>query len=287
MDAPTFVDGPDGLRFATWDLGGVGPDALIVHATGFHALAYRALAAELAGTFHVTGVDLRGHGRTDAPALDQTADGAFPLLTWDRFGGDVLRVVDALRLDHPVGFGHSCGGATLLLAEAQRPGTFSAIHAFEPVVFDLEHRPPGTESGLAAGALRRRRRFDSLQAAYDNFRSKPPLSGLRPDILWDYVNGGFAPDPEAPSGDPAVVLRCAPEVESATYVMAQRSTTWDQLDAVKCPVRITCGGPTGQFQIPIAEAVASRLADGTATELTELSHFGPFELPEVVAATIR
>jgi pimeloyl-ACP methyl ester carboxylesterase len=283
---PTYVDGPDGLRYATWDLGGEGPDALVVHATGFHALAYQALADELADRFHVMAVDLRGHGHTDAPTLERGPDGGIPGLAWERFGTDVLAVVDALGLERPTGFGHSCGGATLLLAESERPGTFAAIHAFEPVVFDQAVRPPGNESGLAAGALRRRARFASLQAAFDNYRSKPPLSRLRPDILWDYVAGAFAPDPDAAAGDESIVLRCAPEVESATFEMALRSPTWERLDAVHCPVRITCGGPTGEFRLPIAQAVATRLRDGTATELTNLSHFGPFEHPEDVAAAI-
>jgi len=280
--APVFVDGPDGLAIATWDMGGEGPDLLIVHATGFHSLAYWGLADELTHRYHVTGVDLRGHGLTAAPPLSRAADGGFPMLAWERLGTDVLAVIDALGLDHPVGFGHSCGGTTLMLAEAERPGTFSAIHAFEPVAFNLEARPADTKRGLAAGALRRRARFVSLDAAFDNYRSKPPLSVLRPDILWDYVEGGFATD-----DDGAAVLRCAPEVESATFEMAQRSTIWDRLGDVHCPVRVTCGGPTGQFRLPIAEAVASRLADGSAHELPHLSHFGPFEHPEDIAVTIK
>ncbi len=171
-------------------------------------------------------------------------------------------------------------------AEAARAGTFSSVHAFEPVVFPATGQPPTSNGLLVAGALRRRAGFPSKQAAFDNYRSKPPMSSMRADILWDYVEEGFAPE-DAQTEDGPVVLRCDPQVESATYEMAPRSTTWDRLVDVKCPVRVTCGGPTGHFQLDMSQAVAARVPDGTATELPHLSHFGPFEHPEDLAATIQ
>lgn len=272
----------DGLRLATWDLGGSGQPLLVVHATGFHARAYRALASELADRFHVVGIDLRGHGRSEAPPLDRAGDGSVPALAWERLAADVLDVVAALGLDRPFAFGHSCGGATLLLAEAFEPGTFAALHAYEPVLFDPA--APRAASGLAAGARRRRSQFPSLEVAFEHYRSKPPLAGFRPDVLWEYVEGGFGPS-AGPGGD-GVELRCPPAVEAATFEMARRSTTWDRLPEVGCPVRLSCGGPSGEFRLPLMEAAAERLPLAAATELAHLSHFGPFERPEDVATLI-
>ena len=51
-------------------------------------------------------------GRTGRPTAD---------FAWSGFATDVLAVVDQLGLDRPSGFGHSCGGAAVLLAEEADP----------------------------------------------------------------------------------------------------------------------------------------------------------------------
>ena len=130
---------PDGVGIATYDFGGDGPDLLLVHATGFCATVLGPLAA--------------GPGRR-LPLL-----GARPPLP------RALRPSDRRRLrlvglrhrrpGHPStssastarsGFGHSCGGAALLLAEQRRPGTFRALYGFEPVVLPADPVPPSFEN---------------------------------------------------------------------------------------------------------------------------------------------
>src|SRR5207253_7297599 len=128
--------------------------------------------AGLAGPFRCLAPDLRGHG--DSPATPaQVSD-------WHRFEADVLAIVDQLDLaagdDAPLlGFGHSMGGAALLLAELTRPGTFRGLWLFEPIL-----PPPHTinfegPNPMADAAERRREVFDSFEAAIENYSSKPPL----------------------------------------------------------------------------------------------------------------
>jgi pimeloyl-ACP methyl ester carboxylesterase len=286
---PTYVDGVDGVRVATWDLAGAAggpggrPALLVAHATGFHSRCYRALAASLGERFRVVGFDCPGHGHSTTPSLQADEEGRVPAMGWDRFGRDALAVVDALGLEHPVAFGHSSGGAVLLLAEQQRPGTFAAIYAYEPVALPPEAWSTMGERGFdpAAGARRRRPVFASRVAALEHLSSKPPLSSLRGDVLVDYVEGGFADRP-----DGAVSLRCLPEAEAATYAMAPRNDVWDRLGEVACPVVVGCGGLRADFGSDLAGALASRVQRGRVDEHAELGHLGPLEQPDEVAASV-
>ena len=56
----------DGFDVAAWDLGGDGPPVLMAHATGFHGLVWRPMAADLAD-FHCYSFDERGHGDSARP----------------------------------------------------------------------------------------------------------------------------------------------------------------------------------------------------------------------------
>ena len=282
---PTFVEGVDGLRLATWELGAPvrsGSTLLVAHATGFHGRCYRAMAAALSDRLRIVAFDCRGHGQSEAPPLDADDRGRVPGMSWSRFADDALAVVDGLGLDRLVGFGHSSGGAALLLAEQQRPGTFSAIYTYEPVVAAPEvWQGMGSAGDRPAAARRRRAVFASRAAALENFSSKPPLSTLRGDVLVDYVDGGFVDLPDGTVG-----LRCDPEVEAATYGMAVHNDAWDRLPEVACPVVVACGGLRADFGRRLAAAVADRVPHGRIEEHPALGHLGPLEQPEEVGAAV-
>lgn len=145
---PLFVRSADGTSVATYDLGGSGNDLLLVHATGFCAGVWGPLAGRLPD-HRLSALDVRGHGRSGSPAT----------MDWEATGQDVLATVDGLELDRPLGVGHSMGGASLLMAEIQRPGTFAALWVFEPIVFppDLPRPEPGTPNPMVEASRRRRR----------------------------------------------------------------------------------------------------------------------------------
>jgi pimeloyl-ACP methyl ester carboxylesterase len=271
FDRPRTIASSDGVDLAVYDLDGVGPDLLLVHATGFCAGVWEPLADRLDG-FRRAALDVRGHGRSSVPA-----DG----MSWEGTGDDVLATIDALGLVRPAGVGHSMGGASLLLAELARPGTFRSLWLFEPIVFPAP-LSEGPDNFLAAGARRRRPEFPSRRAAVDNFAAKAPLDELDRRSLEAYVRFGFEE-----REDGSVTLRCRPEVEAATFEMGPRHRTWDHLGQVGCPVTVVRGRPDGPGPASLTPGIVERLPHGRQEDHPELGHFGPLQDLDGMAASIR
>ncbi len=264
----------DGVGIAVHDLGGSGPVLLISHATGFHGMALAPMAGRLSTSYRCLALDERGHGDSGSPPGANFA--------WDGFASDVLAVVDGLGLELPFGFGHSCGGAAMLLAEQRRPGIFSGLYCYEPIVISPSWPAAGHENNhLAASARRRRAVFASRREAYENYSSKPPLSALAPEALDAYVEYGFADLPEG-----GVKLKCDPEDEARVYAMAPFHDAFEHLGHVSCPVTVAFGESTDTFGPDYMAELASRLARGRIEMLATLGHFGPMEDPQAVAATV-
>ena len=272
FDRPQSTTSADGTEVAVYDAGGSGPDLLLAHATGFCAGVWAPLVERLDG-HRVAALDIRGHGHSGAPEV----------MDWEGTGEDVLAAVDLLDLDHPVGVGHSMGGASLLMAELRRPGTFRALWLFEPIVFPPDFSPPGGggPNPLVEGARRRRDTFESSDAAFTNYSAKPPLNELHPDCLAAYVRYGFAD-----RDDGSITLRCRPSFEASTYEAGQSHRTWSHLDQVTCPVSVVRGrmvpGPA-----MLAPGIAERLPDGRLEVHDDQGHFGPLADLDDTGASIR
>lgn len=264
----------DGVVLAVHDLGGTGPPLLLVHATGFCGQVMLPLATHLRPAFRCWAVDLRGHGLTSSPA---TLDYA-----WSGFARDVLAAVDGIGREQPLpAVGHSSGGAALLLAQAERPGTFSSLWCYEPIVWSDPEGARARAEGLAERARRRRDRFPSRADAYANFVAKPPLSRFAPEALAAYVEHGFE---EEPGG--SVVLRCRRETEAAVYLRAVEGDRFSRLPEVDCPVAVACGSLSDAIVPDHAALLAAELPRGRRLVFDGLGHFGPLEDPPTVAASI-
>ena len=269
----TIVPSTDGVEVAVHDLGGAGHPVMICHATGFHGLAYAPFAAALAEHHRVLAVDLRGHGATNVPS---TGD-----LAWSGMAEDVAAVLDAMFDVPPFAIGHSMGGASILMAELERPGSIRAAWLFEPIVFPGPWEPSPNEQGMAAAAAGRRAEFPTRRAAFERYGARPPLNELRVDALASYVQHGFV-DGETPT-DP-VHLACAPATESATFGTPVKLGL-HELDPISMPIRVAAGRPLGGVG---PQAMAVELAAGVPTaefsDHPHLGHFGPLEAPDELAA---
>ncbi len=264
----------DGVGVAYYDLGGTGPVLLLAHATGFCGAVLGPLAEGLTDRFHCIAFDERAHGSSDRPAGEDFG--------WYGFAADVLAVIDHLSLDRPVGFGHSCGGAALLLAEQARPGTFRALYCFEPIVFphDTPLAPTLDGNPLSSGALRRRHRFASRQEAWGNFSTKAPFDRLDPRALAAYVDNGFGPV----SG--GLELRCRREDEAQVYAHSLAHDAFARMERVRCPVTLACGAETDSIGPDFLGLMAARLSGAEVEVFEGLGHFGPLEDPARLARSV-
>lgn len=275
---PLRVASTDGVHAAVHHLAsGAGPRLLIAHATGFNALAYTPLAAALArSAVDIHAVDVRGHGATPAPPQWEP--------DWHGYADDVAAAAAAIAAPPTqlFGFGHSMGGALLLIAAHRHPELFSGLVLFEPIVFPPPAATAGGSNVLADGAARRRPSFPSRAAARANFASKPPMGSFVPGALDGYLAGGLV---EAADG--SVTLSCTPAFEGATYRAAADHGAWGILPDIVVPT-LVIGSRIDDFNPPaaLARRVAERLPAATYLLRDDLDHFGPFVAPDEVAELI-
>jgi non-heme chloroperoxidase len=107
----TFVTVDKGVKLEVLDWGGNGR-AVVLLAGYQTAHEYDDIAPKLTAFCHVYGITRRGFGASSRPHSGYTAQ---------RSAEDVLKVLDALKLDHPVLAGHSFGGEDLFTIGAEHP----------------------------------------------------------------------------------------------------------------------------------------------------------------------
>jgi pimeloyl-ACP methyl ester carboxylesterase len=190
----------DGLRIAALDWGGAGPPLVLLHPNGFCAGLFDPLARRLRGSYRVVGVDLRGHGGSQAPATIGQCG-------YRDVAGDALAVLDALQLEEVFVVGESLGGSAAVLLDELRPGIVRHMLLCEAIAF------PSLASGRgnvrADGARRRRAVWPDRATVVESFGSRPPLSVMEPEALAGYVRHGFRD-----RADGQVELACPPAVEA-------------------------------------------------------------------------
>jgi len=107
----TTVTVDNGVKLEVLDWGGNGR-AVVLLAGYQTAHEYDDIAPKLTAFCHVYGITRRGFGASSRPHSGYAAQ---------RSAEDVLQVLDALKLDHPVLAGHSFGGEDLFTIGAEHP----------------------------------------------------------------------------------------------------------------------------------------------------------------------
>ena len=270
------VPSSDGVVVAVHEFGGAAdaPPLLLSHATGFHAHCYEPLARRLSTRFRVFALDFRGHGETAAP------DGW--KVDWTRFGDDALAVARRIAPDGGlVGVGHSMGGAALLMAAHREPDRFDRLVLFEPIAIpDTAPRAPMDDHPIVVGARRRRRVFESYEDAIENFRDKPPLSVMTPEVLRAYVEHGFRPVVAEDGTSSGVELICSADIEAGIFMGSRDNGVWELLPEVTIPTTVVSGYIDDEQPSGRCAAIAARLPSSRSLFLPHHSHLGPFSHPD-------
>jgi pimeloyl-ACP methyl ester carboxylesterase len=232
---------------------------------------YRSLADELSSQFRMVAFDFRGHGES----------GSSEDYSWDRTAEDINAVAEFLSVGPIHAFGHSMGGAALLLAERNAPSTFASLFLFEPIVFSSATR--SDEQNVMAQAARRRRvEFESSADALYRFANKPPFDQIQVSSLAGYVEHGFAEDSHG-----RVRLKCLPEVEASMFEQGRFSRLED-VEGTTAPTVIAVGyqdGDVGPAQL--GPPLAAALANGVLVRYGHMGHFGPLQDPWSIARDLE
>lgn len=269
----TLVASHGGVDVAAHDYGGEGRPMVFVHGTGLCSRMWEPVIARLPEV-RAIGVDLRAHGSSRAPDDVTFAE--------EDMVGDLSVVADHFGLRGAWATAHSMGGATSLLTEATRPGTFERLWVFEPIIFPRSPEDSAEGPSAMAEATRRRRAtFASRAEAIARYRSRPPFDELAADALEAYVEHGFLDQ-----ADGTVALACTPEHEARAYEQFLRQG-WTRLGDVAAPVLVAYGDRTTEPSGDWAPKVAEALPDGHAERFVGCAHLGPFVDPEATAASLR
>lgn len=120
--------------------GGEKTPLILIHGITDDGLCWTPIAESLSADYDVIMLDLRGHGKSDAP------DDGYDFKT---IAGDLAALVNKLGLEKPIIMGHSLGAMTTLSVAAYHPDLPSAIVLEDPPPFwgtkipsddDLAHR---------------------------------------------------------------------------------------------------------------------------------------------------
>jgi pimeloyl-ACP methyl ester carboxylesterase len=267
----------DGLGIGALDWGGEGtaPPLVLLHPNGFCAGVFEPLARELRDDRRVVGIDVRGHGTSDAP----TTFGACGFVA---AASDVVAMADHLGFDQIDVLGESLGGGAGILVDRLRPGLVRKLLLCEAIAFDgLDG--PGEGNERAAAARRRRAVWDDRPTVLASYGSRPPLEVMERHALAGYVQWGFRD-----RSDGRVELACPPEVEAWFFECGTRPdgarAAYEHLPSLEAEVTVVRSGDT-HLPAEMFEGQAERAGVGLVQ--VPGTHFFVQESTAASAALVR
>lgn len=268
------------VEIAVIDWGGEGPLALLHHANGFCGALWAPVAEALRDRFRVVAVDARGHGDSSLPPEGAAATAfAWPIMAQDLAA--VGRTLLAERGESRIGLGvgHSFGGTLTLTAAGSNPGLYERLLLVDPVIFPkmtaAEDAERAKESGLAAGARRRRHVWPDRAAARSYCAARGLFASWQPRVLDIYVEEALRE-----RADGQVELKCSGVVEGHIFEGAHSLDIFAAAAGLDIPVDLLWASQ-GNFPREIYEQL---IASMPAAELhdVEAGHLVTMERPELV-----
>ena len=247
------------------DVAGDGDDLVLVHGLGASLHIWDDVLDDLASSWRVHRLDLRGHGETGGPA----DPAAYKL---HLLAADLSAAIEERGLTRATVVAHSLGGAAALWAALRYPGTFGALVLVDSFTYGL---PPQRQAYVRHQLrdLRRRGPEGAWEAAKAARMSDPNLA-----LRWldaDFENARRA---EALAVVPQAWVGLGEELQRAPSFA---SWLW-QLDV---PLAVMAG-EDDTFMLGPSEEIA-RITGAPLHVLPKMGHNAMVERPVLFARSLR
>ena len=258
----------NGLEFNV-EIEGEGPPLLVLHCFTGSARAWDDIRPRLARTAQVIAIDLIGHGQSASPALSSR-------YTLEWCTGDLLRLLDEMRLAKADLLGYSMGGRVALhLAVAAPPRVRMLI---------LESASPGIEdpaerSRRAHGdaALAERILANGIEAFVAEWEQQPLLA-LQPHV----------PEAVRQRQHALRLLNSPSGLANSLFGMGagQQLPLWSRLGDLDLPVQLIVGQADSRY-VAIAERMRHSLPRAQLTVLPMAGHTAHLDQPEAFLRSVH
>jgi len=239
-----------------FDDDGPGPVVVLLHAFATDHTLWAAQRAEVGLIYRLIVPDLRGHGRSAAPA------GVYSI---DDMADDVMETLDALQLRAPVVVGGvSMGGYVALSAVARYPDRFRAL-----MLFDTKAAADSAEAA----------------ATREDLAREVEASGSVAKVVEEMVPRLFAASslesqPKLVARVRAVMLKTSPvAVVGSLRGMAARPDRRGDLAKVDMPALVVVGAEDALTPPEEARSMAEALPRGRLVVVPGAGHLSPAEEP--------
>lgn len=148
----------NGLRIHYWRTGGAKPVMVLAHGSSDDGLCWTNFAREFTADYDIVMYDARGHGLSDPPPANNTADG---------MAEDLAALIRELKLVSPVVMGHSMGSSTAAWFAAKYPDVAKAVILEDPGLGArraTENTPEAVEKRRQTILARNNQSFEELFA---------------------------------------------------------------------------------------------------------------------------
>jgi pimeloyl-ACP methyl ester carboxylesterase len=206
---------------------------------------------------------------------------------WQPLADDLLAGFSQNGLEDVVAVGHSFGAIASLLAVIKEPERFKALILLDPTILlpnMLDMIEQAWEQDVAdmiplvQGAKRRRREFESVEDAFERFRSKSLFSDWPDEVLRLYVEHGT----QAKADGDGIELSWS-AVWEAYYFSTVHLTIWDDLPKLDGLVAtlILRGGTSDTFMEVARDRVQTLVPSATYDDIAGHGHLFPQSAPEI------
>jgi pimeloyl-ACP methyl ester carboxylesterase len=259
----TYVECPDGVRIRTLQWGHTHlPCVVLIHGAGDTAVVWATVASQLACSYRIVAVELRGHGGS---AWDPNGQ-----YTVDKYQADIATAILQLGLKQPAIIGHSLGGNVAIRAAAADTSTGSlAIIDYGPQV------PAGVAQFFNREQQLLLRRYGSPDELCEQLSMKLPLAdpGDIARLAYDLVQR---------TQDGFYELRSDPEIHRRA-IPHRSSELMSLLQGLRRPVLFLRGRASTVLSASAAAELSSNLPGSRLRTIENCGHAIPLENPKGLA----